>query len=143
MVTWQSGAAEEEGDARRPMRLLVSEVPPDDGLEEADEAPVGGPGEADLPPAAYGDYHWVSPGTRTLRMLDAGDDVTFLQARLGVRADGYFGPVTAAALCAFRRSQGLSAEPVAGREVWSLFVAAAPPRRRRRWWSAAPRPAGP
>jgi peptidoglycan hydrolase-like protein with peptidoglycan-binding domain len=88
-------------------------------------------------PTSYGDYHWLSPGTRTLRPLDAGDDVKFLQARLGVRSDGYFGPDTTRALIAFREANGLPAEPEAGREVWSLLiVATSSVPQRRRWWPA-------
>jgi hypothetical protein len=87
---------------------------------------------------AYGDYHWLSPGKRTLRPRDAGDDVKYLQSRLDVLADGYFGPETAQALAAFRRAHGLTDEAVAGREVWSLLMttSAVSESRRRRWWPA-------
>ena len=92
---------------------------------------------------AYGDYHWLSPGSRTVRPLDAGDDVKYLQSTLGVPADGYFGPDTAQALAAFRQAHGLSDEAVAGREVWSLIVTtpAATASRRRRWWPVTMRAA--
>lgn len=95
----------------------------------------------------YGNYQWLSPGSRTLRLMDAGDDVKFLQRHLGVEPDGYFGPETALALAEFRQEQGLSrgleetstAEGVqavvAGRDVWGALLGTRSqlPRTRRRW----------
>jgi peptidoglycan hydrolase-like protein with peptidoglycan-binding domain len=94
--------------------------------------------------AGYGNYQWLSPGSRTLRLNDAGDDVKFLQRHLGVEADGYFGPDTAQALAQFRQVCGIDAGPdealvaprvVAGRDVWSALLGtrSALPRTRRRW----------
>jgi peptidoglycan hydrolase-like protein with peptidoglycan-binding domain len=100
-------------------------------------------------PAGYGNYQWLSPGSRTLRLKDAGDDVKFLQRHIGVEPDGYFGPETARALAAFREQQGLGgadgatatgdpadpADVVAGRDVWAAVLGTTNPlhRTRRRW----------
>ncbi|HEY7717962.1 MAG TPA: peptidoglycan-binding domain-containing protein [Pedococcus sp.] len=89
------------------------------------------------PGLAFDDYHWLAPGARTLRPLDAGDDVKYLQARLGVRADGYFGPRTAQALVAFLEDRGLEAEPVVGRAVWALLIDRPAVQARRRRWPVA------
>lgn len=92
---------------------------------------------------AFGDYHWLSPGSRTVRLGDAGDDVKYLQSKLAVPADGYFGAATARALASFRQAHGLTDEAVAGREVWSLLITApaVSEPRRRRWWPAPMRAA--
>ncbi len=102
-------------------------------------------------PVGYGNYQWLAPGSRTLRLMDAGDDVKFLQRHIGAEPDGYFGPETAQALTEFRERQGLggageSAEPaepstadpvgvVVGRDVWSAILGSRSPlpRTRRRW----------
>lgn len=49
-----------------------------------------------------------------LRLNDRGDAVKDLQAKLGLKADGFFGPMTQAALVAFQKKSGLTADGVAG-----------------------------
>ncbi|WP_454916474.1 peptidoglycan-binding domain-containing protein [Xanthobacter sediminis] len=48
----------------------------------------------------------------------AGEPVKILQARLGVTADGQFGPATEEALKAFQKGHGLSADGVAGPDTF-------------------------
>ena len=97
-------------------------------------------------PAGYGNYQWLRPGSRTLRLKDAGDDVKFLQRHIGAEPDGYFGPETARALAEFRERQGIGgadgtsatgdpADVVAGRDVWAAILGTTSPlpRTRRRW----------
>ena len=82
------------------------------------------------------------PGSRTVRPLDAGDDVKYpVHARRACRR--LLRPRHCPALAAFRQAHGLSDEAVAGREVWSLIVTtpAATASRRRRWWPVAMRAA--
>jgi hypothetical protein len=52
--------------------------------------------------------------TRALRMGDEGEDVRRLQEKLGLVADGDFGPRTKTALMAFQQKNGLLADGVAG-----------------------------
>ena len=106
-----------------------------------------GPGERQgrSRPQGYGNYQWLRPGSRTLRLMDAGDDVKYLQRHIGAEPDGYFGPETAEALADFRRLQGLGdpAEQagsdlvgvVVGRDVWAAILGSHSPlpRTRRRW----------
>lgn len=106
-------------------------------------------------PSGYGNYQWLSPGSRTLRLRDAGDDVKFLQRHIGAEPDGYFGPDTARALAEFRERHGIGAaegaaaggtgtgdssapdpaDVVAGRDVWAVVLGTTNPthRTRRRW----------
>jgi peptidoglycan hydrolase-like protein with peptidoglycan-binding domain len=50
-----------------------------------------------------------------------GSSVRLLQRRLGIAADGVFGPGTARALRAFQRAHGLTADGVAGPATWSAL----------------------
>lgn len=58
--------------------------------------------------------HAPYTGPRVLRRGDTGDDVRALQAALGVRADGDFGPVTEAAVRGFQKARGLVVDGIAG-----------------------------
>ncbi|TML01875.1 MAG: peptidoglycan-binding protein, partial [Actinobacteria bacterium] len=50
-----------------------------------------------------------------------GSAVRLLQRRLGIAADGVFGPGTARALRAFQRSHGLTPDSVAGPATWAAL----------------------
>jgi peptidoglycan hydrolase-like protein with peptidoglycan-binding domain len=80
--------------------------------------------------------------------MDAGDDVKYVQRRIGSEPDGYLGAQTAEALRRFREAQGLPADAPAlvGRELWALLLgatgaqgpapasaSASAPQTRRRW----------
>jgi peptidoglycan hydrolase-like protein with peptidoglycan-binding domain len=56
----------------------------------------------------------AAAGSRTLRMGDAEADVAHLQERLGIAADGDFGPATRQAVMNFQRGHGLTAYGIAG-----------------------------
>lgn len=76
----------------------------------------------DVPASTYRPYQHVPAGSRTLTLLDAGDDVKELQRCIGEPADGYFGPLTRNKLIAYQRRQGLSADAIAGARVWDLIL---------------------
>jgi peptidoglycan hydrolase-like protein with peptidoglycan-binding domain len=65
------------------------------------------------PPRADG-----TPGRRTLRRNDSGDDVRQVQRKLGVEQAGVFGPKTEAALRAFQRARGMVADGIVGPKTW-------------------------
>lgn len=48
-----------------------------------------------------------------------GADVKHLQAKLGLKADGIFGPATKAKVVAYQRSKGLLADGVVGAKTWA------------------------
>jgi cell wall-associated NlpC family hydrolase len=60
----------------------------------------------------------ASVGTPLLRVGSRGSAVADLQARLGVAADGAFGPQTQAAVINFQRGHGLAADGVVGPRTW-------------------------
>lgn len=51
---------------------------------------------------------------RTLKMGHEGDDVEWLQEKLGITVDGDFGPATKRAVIEFQQRQGLQADGIAG-----------------------------
>ena len=63
-------------------------------------------------------------GSRTLRQGDSGPDVSYVQGRLGISADGKFGPATAAAVRAYQSSHGLTSDGVVGPRTWASFTGA-------------------
>ena len=63
-------------------------------------------------------------GSRTLRQGDSGADVSYVQGRLGIAADGKYGPATAAAVRAYQSSHGLTADGVVGPRTWASFTGA-------------------
>jgi peptidoglycan hydrolase-like protein with peptidoglycan-binding domain len=56
----------------------------------------------------------ASTAPRVLRRGDRGADVVALQAALGIRADGDFGPATEAAVRLFQADRGLLVDGVVG-----------------------------
>lgn len=69
------------------------------------------------PPAQPGG----APGRPTLRRGAKGDLVKRLQQKLGLEANGSFGPKTEAALRAFQRKQGLVPDGIAGPKTWKIL----------------------
>lgn len=57
----------------------------------------------------------------TLRRGAAGDLVKYLQAKIGVRADGIFGPITEAAVRHFQRQNGLVPDGIVGPKTWAVL----------------------
>jgi len=64
-----------------------------------------------------------STGRPTLRRPATGDQVKQVQAKLGVVADGIFGPKTEAAVRAFQRGQGLVPDGIVGPKTWAALDA--------------------
>ena len=61
-----------------------------------------------------------SGGNRpTLRQGSRGEDVKYLQSKLGISADGIFGSQTEAAVKAFQGRNGLSADGIVGPNTWA------------------------
>jgi len=57
-----------------------------------------------------------------LRMGDSGAEVRRLQLRLGIAADGLFGPATSQSLRRFQRRQGLVVDGIAGPRTWARLA---------------------
>ena len=57
----------------------------------------------------------------TIKLNSKGDDVKFLQKKLGLTADGSFGPKTDAAVKKFQKEHGLTADGIVGPKTWALL----------------------
>ncbi|WP_051223218.1 peptidoglycan-binding domain-containing protein [Conexibacter woesei] len=65
--------------------------------------------------------HASSGATHGVKVQGRGSSVTLLQRRLGIGADGVFGPGTARAVKRFQRAHGLTADGVVGPSTWSAL----------------------
>jgi peptidoglycan hydrolase-like protein with peptidoglycan-binding domain len=77
-------------------------------------------------PATWRALHTAARHRRAARAAHArvrtrGSSVALLQRRLGVGADGVFGPATAAAVRRFQRAHGLVADGVVGPATWAAL----------------------
>ena len=63
-----------------------------------------------------------APGSRVLRLYRAGSDVKYVQAKVGVETDGFFGPGTTAAVKAWQRANGLVADGSVGPLTWARLL---------------------
>lgn len=106
----------------------------------AEPAPVAPPAPApsrtDTRPPATSSYRVVTAPASArpvLRRGDAGPAVKAVQAAVGQRADGLFGPGTDAAVRAFQRAHGLTADGIVGPRTWAALIPAPA--------AAAPKPA--
>jgi peptidoglycan hydrolase-like protein with peptidoglycan-binding domain len=64
---------------------------------------------------------WRALRTRSSSASSAGSAVRLLQRRLGITADGVFGPGTKRALKRFQRAHGLTPDGVAGPATWAAL----------------------
>jgi hypothetical protein len=65
----------------------------------------------------------ADPIERTLKMGDDGEDVEWLQEKLGVTVDGDFGPATKAAVIAFQERHGLHPDGIVGAKTQAALEA--------------------
>lgn len=68
----------------------------------------------------------MTPGSRLLQQGNAGSDVKWVQKRLGVRADGYFGAVTKQSVMDWQRAHKLKVDGIVGSNTWNSLKAGQP-----------------
>lgn len=67
-------------------------------------------------------WRWSPPGGRSeVRRGSHGDDVRYLQSKLGVSADGDFGPGTEGAVRTFQATHGLVVDGTVGPATWNAL----------------------
>jgi murein DD-endopeptidase MepM/ murein hydrolase activator NlpD len=62
-----------------------------------------------------------APQRRTIKFGSRGAEVKYLQQRLGIMADGIFGPMTKRAVIAFQKSRLLAADGIVGPRTWQAI----------------------
>jgi peptidoglycan hydrolase-like protein with peptidoglycan-binding domain len=60
----------------------------------------------------------VAKARKVVKLGSDGVDVKYLQKKLGITADGDFGPNTKAAVVAFQKKHGLTADGIVGPKTW-------------------------
>lgn len=72
--------------------------------------------------SSYSVYEVKGYLVSTVRYNDRNGYVKLLQAELGVKADGIFGPATEDAVRVFQKTHGLVVDGVAGYDTWSVLL---------------------
>ncbi|WNG58864.1 hypothetical protein F0U59_32130 [Archangium gephyra] len=65
----------------------------------------------------------VELGSRNIKEGSAGNDVKWVQAALGVRADGYFGPITEDTVIHWQKAHKLTPDGIVGPMTWKALKA--------------------
>jgi murein DD-endopeptidase MepM/ murein hydrolase activator NlpD len=74
------------------------------------------------PPEAKAPKAKPAPVTRpTVRAGTTGEDVRYLQTKLGITADGIFGRQTQAAVLAYQQASGLVVDGIVGPKTWAAI----------------------
>jgi len=112
--SFRSGGSPFSGAGNQDFEAILREW----GVDKAPAAPVAkgtkAPAAAPVAPTA--------PAARpTLKRGSKGPDVVYLQQKVGVTADGDFGPKTKAAVVAFQTSKGLVADGIVGPKTWGAI----------------------
>lgn len=71
--------------------------------------------------AAMSSSATIKPGSRSIAKGDRGADVTFMQGKVGAKADGIFGPDTEAKLKSWQRAKKLTPDGVCGPKTWAAM----------------------
>lgn len=97
-------------------------------LEDVEADGVVGPKTWDLIPNTLTDANIFKKSptakpalTRNLKRGSQGENVKFLQEKLGIKADGIFGPNTRAAVMAFQKKKGLAVDGIVGPNTWGAL----------------------
>lgn len=68
-------------------------------------------------------YKTITGKTPTVRLYHKGEPVRRIQAAVGVKVDGYYGPATVTKVKAFQRKHGLAADGIVGKLTWAKINA--------------------
>lgn len=81
---------------------------------------VGDAGNIKVKPTAP-KYTTVTGKTPLVKLYHKGEPVRRIQAAVGVKVDGYYGPDTASAVGAFQKKRGLAADKIVGPDTWAAI----------------------
>ena len=66
-------------------------------------------------------YTEVKGGTPLVKLYHKGEPVRRIQAAVGVKVDGFYGPDTASAVGRFQKAHGLAADKIVGPDTWAAI----------------------
>ena len=83
---------------------------------------LGGVKPGDIKVGTTGNtYTEVKGSTPLVKLYHKGEPVKRIQAAVGVKVDGYYGPDTANAVAAFQKKRGLAADKIVGPDTWAAI----------------------
>jgi murein DD-endopeptidase MepM/ murein hydrolase activator NlpD len=91
------------------------------GAPAAPAAPAKPAAAPAKPAAAASTRPGPAVARAVIRQGSTGEDVKYLQGKLGITADGTFGPRTRAAVVAFQSSKGLTTDGIVGKNTWRVI----------------------
>lgn len=80
------------------------------------------PAPAAVTHPAFRPWQAVKAGSRTIRLLDSGDDVKVMQRAVGATTDGQFGALTKNAVQAYQKARRLTVDGICGPNTWSWIL---------------------
>jgi len=111
--SFRSGGSAFSGAGNQDFQEVLKEW----GVDKTPAAPAKPVAEKPKPAAAP-----AAPVARpVVKKGSKGADVKYLQGKLGIAADGAFGPITDKAVRAFQTSKGLVADGIVGPKTWAAI----------------------
>jgi pyruvate/2-oxoglutarate dehydrogenase complex dihydrolipoamide acyltransferase (E2) component len=110
-LSFRMGGRHTAGAGNQDYELVVANQPADKPAPPVDQA---------TPPKATKAKAKPAPVARaTVRAGTTGEDVSYLQTKLGITADGIFGRQTQAAVKAYQQASGLVVDGIVGPKTWA------------------------
>ena len=85
------------------------------------EAFIGSPPPAKAPAKAKAAPAKAKASRAVIKRGSKGEDVVYMQSKLGLKADGVFGPLTHWAVIDFQKDKGLKADGIVGPMTWKAI----------------------